>query len=158
MINERMFQLKKNGEPYSTCYCRHPEFIENYEKAIADETQIWEVHHRKEEIYPYKELIERGEYFDVEPEELIFLTRAEHRKIDSFCKRCSEAQKGKSLSEEHKRKIAKACSKKVLCVETGEIFESTMEAQRQTGIDQSSISKVCLEKLKTAGGYHLSFL
>jgi len=167
MISERRFRLKKNGEPYCDCYCRHPELIENYDLAIADETQIWEVHHRKEEIYPYKELIKRNEYFDVEPEELIFLTKAEHSKIDSCCKRCSEAQKGKSLSEEHKRKISEAnkgknlnrkdLSKKVLCVETGEVFESAHEASRKTGVDFGNISKVCLGKLKTAGGYHWTF-
>ena len=152
MICEEMFRLKKNGEPVKNkCYCRHPEFIENYDKAIADETQIWEVHHRKEEIYPYKELIERGEYFDVEPEELIFLTRAEHRKIDSRCKRFGEAQKGKLINRKDQ-------SKKVLCVETGEVFESAHEAQRQTGINQSSISRVCSGKLKTTGGYHWSFV
>ena len=115
MINESRFRVKKNGEPYCDCLCRHPELIENYEKAVADTTQTWDCHHRREEFYSYKELIERGEYFDVEPEELIFLTVAEHRKIDSFCKRISEAQKGRSgywkgknLSEETKKKLAEA--------------------------------------------------
>ena len=111
MIDKTRFRLKKNGEPYCGCYCRHPELIENYDKAMADETQTWEVHHRKEELYSFKELVERGEYYDVLPEELIFLTPSEHRKIDSFCKRMSEAIKGKkfgSRSEETKRKIGEA--------------------------------------------------
>lgn len=95
MIDKTRFRLKKNGEPCSRCYCRHPELIENYDKAMADETHIWEVHHRKEELYSSKELIERGEYYDVLPEELIFLTKEEHCKIDSFRKRMSEAYKGK---------------------------------------------------------------
>ena len=55
MINKEMFRLKKNGEPNYRCYCRNPELIENYELAIADETQTWEVHHRKEEFYSYAE-------------------------------------------------------------------------------------------------------
>lgn len=106
MINEQVFRMKKNGEPYWNCYCRNPELIENYDKAIADTTQTWEVHHRREEFYSCKELIERSEYFDRPPEELIFLTRAEHNKMDSRCKRMGEAKKGKKLSEEHKRKIS----------------------------------------------------
>lgn len=164
MISNRRFRIKKNGEPYFDCYCRKPELIENYDKAVADETQTWEVHHRKEDLYSYKELIERGEYYDVQPEDLIFLTKEEHSKIDSCCKRTSEALKGKKLSEETKRKMSEArkgkfinredTSKKVLCIETGEIFESAHEAQRKTRIYYGSITKACTGKLKTAGGYH----
>ena len=104
-------------------YCKEFTKIENYEKAIADDTQLWEVHHRREDTYSCKELIERGEYFNVPPENLIFLTPTEHRKIDSKCKRngashkgmkrsettkrkISEAKKGKKFSEEHKRKMS----------------------------------------------------
>ena len=108
MINEARFRLKKNGEPNSMCFCRHPELIENYDKAIADKTQTWEVHHRMEKYFPQKTLIAIGWYYDCEPEELIFLTPTEHRKIDSFCKRVSEAMKGRKLSEETKRKMSEA--------------------------------------------------
>lgn len=55
MICERRFRIRKDGEPDSKCFCRHPELIENYDKAIADKTQVWEVHHRKEEFYSQKE-------------------------------------------------------------------------------------------------------
>jgi len=152
MISKKYFRIKKNGEPYCNCYCRHPEFIENYDKAIADTIQVWDCHHRREELYSQEELKERGEYFDVSPDELIFLTPAEHRKIDSFCKRMSEAKKG------HKKPDgAGTPPKKVLCVETGEIFESVHEAERQTGVNQSTISKACSGKRKTAGGYHWQF-
>lgn len=146
MISKKYFILKKNGEPNSICICRHPELIENYEKAIADTTQIWEVHHRKEELYSQKELKERGEYFDVYPEELIFLTKTEHSKIDSKCKRASEALKNR-----------KDFSKKVLCVETGEVFESARDAERKTGTYNYNISMACNGKRKTAGGYHWAF-
>lgn len=43
-------------------------------------------------------------------------------------------------------------------IETGRLFSSTMEAQRQTGIASGSISKVCNGKLKTAGGYHWEYV
>ena len=144
-----MFKLKKNGEPNSECYCRYPELIENYAEAIADDTQFWDCHHRKEEFYSYAELIARGEYFDVPPEDLIFLTESEHSKMDSMCKRNSETHKGKKPTWRMKR---------VLCIETGEIFESVREASRKTGINH--ISSVCLGKkrYKTAGGYHWKFL
>ena len=147
MINEQRFRLKKNGEPNSKCFCRHPELIENYELAVADKTQTWDCHHRREDTFSQKELIERDEYYDVLPEDLIFLTHKEHCKIDSFCKRNSEAMKNH-----------KALSKKVLCVETGEFFDSVRDAERKTGIDHGNISKVCKGKYKTTGGFHWKFL
>lgn len=167
MICEQGFRIKKNGEPYWDCYCRHPELIENYDKAIADKSQVWEVHHRLESCFTQKFLKEMSLYYDVEPEALIFLTKEEHNKIDSKRKRLSEyrkGKKGKKHSEETKRKIGEAQknrkdqSKKVLCVETGEIFESMAEAERKTGVNNHHISEVCRGKLKTTGGYHWKWL
>lgn len=45
-------------------------------------------------------------------------------------------------------------SKKVLCVETGKEFPSSMEAERQTGAHHSNITKCCQGKHKTAKGFH----
>lgn len=42
----------------------------------------------------------------------------------------------------------------VMCIETDVVYLSVCEASRQTGIGQSSISKCCNGKYKTAGGYH----
>ena len=154
MINKHNFRLRENGEPYNDCYCRNPELIENYDKAIADTTQTWDVHHRLECCFTQKFMKEMNLYYDIEPEALIFLKKEGHRKIDSANKRISESLKGMKFSEEHKRKIRKANSKKVLCVETGEVFESTIDAHRKTGINQSNISNACNGKYKTAGGYH----
>lgn len=157
MVCEHMFKLKKNSEPNYRCYCRHPELIENYEKAIADTTQTWEIHHRLECCFTQKFLKEMNLYYDVEPEALIFLTPSEHKKIDSCCKRISEAMKGKKHSEETKRKMSEAHSKKVICLETDIVFESAYDAQRKIGIFKTNISNVCNGKLKTAGGYHWKF-
>ena len=168
MICEYNFIIKKNGEPHCRCYCRHPELIENYDKAIADNSQTWDVHHRLECCFTQRFLKKMNLYYDVEPDALIFLTREEHIKIDSRCKRISKAMKGKKLSEECKRKLSEARkgkfinrkdqSKPVLCVETGEVFGSIMDAQRATGIYHSHISHACDGRLKTSGGYHWKFV
>ena len=173
MICKDMFRIKKDGEPYRSCYCKDITKIENYSKAVLDTTQTWECHHRLETHYLEKgkwvrreqevsveQLIEDGKYFDVPPEELIFLTHAEHSSLH---------KEGKNLSEEHKRKISKTLKgqkrpegsgtppKKVQCVETGEIFESLSDAQRKTGVSNSNIGKVCNGSRMTAGGYHWKY-
>lgn len=49
-------------------------------------------------------------------------------------------------------------NKRVLCVETGIIYFSAQEAKRQTGINNTSISKVCNGKRNVAGGYHWKYI
>lgn len=44
-------------------------------------------------------------------------------------------------------------SKQVLCLETGKIYPSTREVQKQLGFAHSNISKCCNGKLKQAYGY-----
>lgn len=64
--------------------------IENYDKAIADETQTWHCHHRDEvktlpsgiKVFRSREdLIEAGRYYNCPASELIFLTCSEHRRL-----------------------------------------------------------------------------
>ena len=76
--------------------------IENYDKAIADNTQTWECHHRRETVLSRKDLIEIGEYYNRPACELIFLTPLEHNRLHHLGKhhsaetrkKMSEAQKG----------------------------------------------------------------
>lgn len=148
MINETRFHIKKNGEPNSMCFCRHPELIENYDKAVSDTTQTWEVHHRMEKYFPQKTLIAIGWYYDVEPEELIFLTVAEHNKIDSKCKRQSEAKKGKKHSEEAKRKISESKKGKPRSEETKKKIAESMKGKKR-----GPYSKETKNKLSEANSY-----
>lgn len=96
-------------------------------------------------------------------------TEEERRKI-------SEAITGRHLSEEHKRKISEYNKgryvgrprpdgggrppKKVLCVETGEIFDSIADAARSKDIygRKGNISAVCKGKLNQCGGYHWKYV
>lgn len=48
--------------------------------------------------------------------------------------------------------------KTVLCIETNIIYLGTKEAGKQTKIPQTSISKACIDRQKTAGGYHWKYL
>ena len=73
--------------------CKNREQIENYDKAIADTTQMWDCHHRLETHFSdgterpnnaqlsKAELIALDMYWDRPPEELIFLTKSDHYKL-----------------------------------------------------------------------------
>ena len=43
----------------------------------------------------------------------------------------------------HNERSAKARSKKICCVETGEVFESTIEVERKLGLNHGHISRCC---------------
>ena len=98
-------------------YCKNDiSLIENYDKAIADKTQVWHCHHRRETIYSRSGLIEIGEYYNRPACELILLTHSEHLKLhqlgkhhsEETRKKISEANKGKHLSEETRKKMSEA--------------------------------------------------
>ena len=83
-------------------YCKNDiSLIENYDKAIADTTQVWHCHHRRETIYSAKELIEIGEYYNRPACELIFLTPNEHHRLHNLGKHHSEESR-KKMSETKK--------------------------------------------------------
>ena len=44
--------------------------------------------------------------------------------------------------------------KKIRCVETGEVFESIIEAERKLGLNSGNICTCCSKNYKTCGGYH----
>ena len=180
MICKFHFRLnKETGEPLkNVTFCRDVTKIENYSKAVLDTTQVWECHHRLETHYlergrwvrreqevSMERLIEDGKYFDVPPEELIFLTHEEHfnpklwHKAWNSGKRWSEEAKQK-MSEAHKGKkapwITAKRSKPVQCIETGEVFESSREAERKTGFFHSLISK-SIKTGKPYKGYHWAY-
>lgn len=164
-------------------YCRDYTQIENYNKAVVDETQIWDCHHRLETHtsdgerrlvdISTEELKALGVYYNRPPEELIFLTQEEHMRLhrlgkkldkESIQKRTAK-QKGLKRTEETKRRLAdsnrnnpKQHCKKVRCIETNTVYPSVGEAARVTGILRSNIGNVCHGRAFTAGGYHWEFL
>lgn len=69
----------------------------------------------------------------------------------------SEALKSRKISEHMIIAMTKATSKKVLCVETGKVYKSLSEAERQLGIPFKNISNVLRGKSKTAGVSHWKY-
>ena len=87
-----------NNESVKAFCCQNVSLIENYDLAIADTTQTWHVHHRREisENKSRKQLIAEGHYYKVKAEELIFLTKSEHMRLHN---------KGKKHTEETRMKM-----------------------------------------------------
>jgi group I intron endonuclease len=90
---------------------------------------------------------------------------------DDAKRKISEANKGnkKRLNKKHndvtKEKISLSkkgvpnvkLSVKIICINTGEIFESQKEASDKLNLNQSSISRVCLKQRKTYKGLIFMF-
>lgn len=138
MISENNFKLKKDGTPNCRCFCRNPELIENYEKAISDKSQLWYCHHRLETHFSdgtkrpedaqlsWRELDALNMYFDRPPEELIFVTFAEHnalhfsgrknQKLSAYNKTHREMQAIKSKAAKEKIVGSKWYNNGIICI------------------------------------------
>jgi hypothetical protein len=117
MINER----------YAQRYCKEDiSKIENYEKAIADTSQTWVIHHRTEIWWncTKKELIANECYYNRKACELIFLTKDEHVRLHN---------KGKSFNAEHRQKLSESHKGKTFTAVTrAKISEARTGTQRTT--------------------------
>ena len=85
-----------------------------------------------------------------------------HRCEETKC-RISEAQRGKIIPEEQRKQISETLKghiapnrKAVVCIETGEIFESCEVAKQAKQI--TCLYKALRDQRKTAGGYHWQYL
>lgn len=139
--------------------------IENYHEAIADQTKMWDIHHRREcdengrILFTKKQLKEMGLYFNRPASELIFVTRSMHCKLHR--EMCSNGGKiGGKISggnEVAKEAAKEKCSIPILQFsKDGTLIKewpSLSEAYRQLGIPQSNICFCLKGRLKFAGGY-----
>ena len=57
-------------------------------------------------------------------------------------------------SKEWNYHISKGHNIPIICIETGEIYESTLIAAKKTGINRSAIANCLSGFSKTAGGFH----
>lgn len=112
MINE------KNVRRY--CY-EDIRNIENYEQAVADREHMWDCHHKVETLMNCgaRELIAHSCYYHRPAHELVFLSKADHRRLHSLQsvgrrhtseakRKMSDAQRGKHISHATRSKISDA--------------------------------------------------
>ena len=56
------------------------------------------------------------------------------------------------------QKCKEAVIKPIICIETGDVYESAREAERMTGVNYGCVSMVCNGKHKHAGGFTWRFI
>ena len=61
-----------------------------------------------------------------------------------------------SKTPEARAKLSKSKSHKVICIETNDVYENSLIAEKKTGVNFRDMRSVCRGKRKTAGGYHWS--
>ena len=61
------------------------------------------------------------------------------------------------MEEKLNKGIGKS-SRRVICVETGQVFNSIKEASESMDIGRASISACLAGRNKTSGGYHFKYL
>lgn len=69
-------------------------------------------------------------------------------------KKVATKRKGVPLSEQAKINISNGHKKRVLCIETGVIYNSRNEAAAAVGVSGSGIVRAINGEQKTSGGYH----
>ena len=127
-------------------YCRdYISKIENYDKAIADTSKTWDLHHRLEltldgEFALTKEQLKMHDmYYNRPYYELIFLTPAEHRRLHHKGKKysevtrrkMSESKKGHTINEETRIKMSESHKGKKIRPHTAEHRAKLAESARK---------------------------
>ncbi len=66
---------------------------------------------------------------------------------------------GKKLTDEWKKHLSEAQPhrKRILCIETGVVYESFADAARKTGLIRTKIVSCCTGKRNKTGGYHFAY-
>lgn len=80
------------------------------------------------------------------------------KRTEQTLQNMSEAQKKNKVALEKLAQAREAQKKKILCVETGVVYNSLTDASKQTGVVFQNISKACKKQRPRAGGYRWEFI
>lgn len=98
----------------------------------------------------------KGRQHTIQTKQLISNILSGRTLSESHKEKLRKQKLGKSFSEEHKKHLSEKSShsKKVRCIETGEVFDSCVEAAMAMNMSENSrthISRVCKSLEETAG-------
>jgi group I intron endonuclease len=113
----------------------------------------------EEDLLEYKQKLRNarlGKRLSIETREKISKKLLGQKRSEGFKAEMRFLQK--KLKEEGRDKHdSTKLERKVICLETGEIFDSIMKASKKKNINFKNISATCLNKRRVAGGFHWSF-
>jgi hypothetical protein len=113
---------------------RRIDVVENYDKACSEDFEHWVLHHRKESEKTAKELIDAGQYYYVDPKELIWLTESEHEEVHREINKLPWRVK---LEEERRRKLSEAQKKRFREIDwTAEMCEERANIMKNWWTDE----------------------
>lgn len=118
---------------------------------------------KKDEVYDKyikahrKYYIENKEKISAEARERVYKTKNFDKMNIKNREKNIEQWADETIHEQRRAKMAAKTGKKVLCIETGQVFDSVNNAQKVLGISNHILS-VCYGKRKTAGGLHFMFV
>lgn len=97
----------------------------------------------------------KGRSFSEEHRKNLSIARTGKKASEETRKKLSTIHKGRTFSEDQRKKISDAQKhkKKVICIETGIIYNSISEASRTTSISLNKIVGVCKGRNKTTNGF-----
>lgn len=122
--------------------------------------EVYQKHTKKNDVFVKELEVVNPDIIAVDP------YQNNKRKITCRCKKCGNQWKAtpNSLLRGYgcpvcsRKKASEKKKRKVLCVETGIIYESLKEATSQNGISNSLLSMCCTGKREMAGGFHWKYL
>ena len=152
------------NENNAKSYCSEEiSLIENYQQAIADQTKMWEIHHRREcdengkTLFTKKQLKEMGLYVNRPAAELVFVTRSMHSKLHRELRSKGGKIGGRIVGKKYGAINGKKCSRPILqLTKDGEFIKewpSLSDAYRQLGVPPSNICFCLKGRRKYAGGF-----
>lgn len=138
------------GKHLESYCCEDISLIENYDKAMADNTQVWDCHHRLEiqedKILTIQDLKNLDLYFHRPANELIFLTHKDHAKLhgdlksDEMKEKMSRINKGRKFSEEHRRKLSEFNKTRVFSKETRQKISEANKGKKHSEESKKQMS------------------
>lgn len=152
--------ISKCGNHDKYCYfcCEDTSLIENYDKAVADTTNKWVIHHRLETHFPdgterptnahlsINELKAQDMYYNRPAKELIFMTRSDHQALHN------KKLIGHKHTEEAKQKMREASLN--MSAETRKKMSEALKGRKLSEEHKRHISESQMGRPGTWAGRH----